>query len=80
MTKKVDVKKHVLVPKGQKLGEKEKEDLLQKYGISVSELPRIKKSDPMLGGMAARPGEVIKINRSSPTAGKTVFYRVVVSG
>ncbi len=80
MTKKVDVKKHVLVPRGQKLGEKEKEELLQRYSIGIAELPRIKKSDPMLGGMGARPGDVFRIQRNSPTAGKTVFYRVVVSG
>ena len=80
MSKKIDIKKHILVPKAQKLSEKEKDELLQKYRITTSELPRVLKHDPMLGGLGTKLGDVIKITRNSPTAGKTVFFRVVSNG
>ncbi|MBI3033834.1 DNA-directed RNA polymerase subunit H [Candidatus Woesearchaeota archaeon] len=80
MNKKIDVKKHILVPKYQKLSDKEKEELLQKYNVTTSELPRILKSDPMLAGVGAKPGDVMQITRNSSTAGRNVFYRVVVNG
>ncbi len=68
---------HALIPKHKKLSEKDKKELLDKYKITVNELPSIKKSDPALTGMDAEPGDVIKIERESPTAGSTVFYRGV---
>ncbi len=80
MNKKIDIKKHTLVPKHQKLSDKEKEDLLRKYNVTTSELPKIIKSDPMAIGLGAKTGDVIKIIRNSPTSGKTVFYRVVANG
>ncbi len=80
MNKKLDVRKHILVPKHQKLTEKEKEELLQQYNITTSELPKILKNDPMATGVAAKPGDVIEITRNSSTAGKSVFYRAVVNG
>ncbi len=80
MSKKFDVKKHALVPKSAKLSEKEKEELLQKFKITTTELPRILKTDPMLSGTNPKTGDVFKILRASPTAGRTVFYRVVGNG
>ena len=80
MNKKLDVRKHTLVPKHQKLTEKEKEELLQRYDITTSELPKIIKNDLMAVGLAAKPGDVIEITRNSSTAGKSVFYRAVVNG
>ncbi|MBI2142324.1 DNA-directed RNA polymerase subunit H [Candidatus Woesearchaeota archaeon] len=80
MKKKIDVKKHVLVPKHQKLSEREKDELLQRYGITVSELPRIIKTDPALAGLNTKPGDVLKISRKSSTSGSAAFYRVVVNG
>lgn len=80
MNKKFDIRKHVLVPKHQKLSDKEKEELLQKYGITSFELPKIVKHDPMSVSVGAKVGDVIRIVRDSQTAGKSVFYRVVVNG
>ncbi len=80
MKKKIDVKKHVLVPKHQKLSEREKAELLQRYSITTSELPRIIKIDPALAGLNAKPGDVLMISRKSATAGTSTFYRVVVNG
>ncbi len=74
---KTDVTKHALIPKHSKLGEKEKKELLEKYHISLKELPKIMKDDSAIMHLDAKPGDVIKIMRESPTAGKSVFYRGV---
>ena len=76
--KKVDIRKHVLIPKHAKLSEKEKEEILKKYGATFEDFPRILKRDAALQGMNVKYGDVIKIVRKSSTAGHTVFYRVVV--
>ena len=78
MTKKIDVTKHVLVPKHTKLSDKDKKALLGKYRITSKELPKIRKTDPAILGLQAKEGDVIKILRSSATAGEAVFYRGVV--
>ena len=69
---------HVLIPKHKKVSDKEKKDILDKYKITVNELPSISKKDPALAGMDVEAGDVIRIERRSPTAGDTVFYRGVV--
>jgi DNA-directed RNA polymerase subunit H len=81
MTKKIfDTRKHNLVYKHVKLGEKEKESILTQYDVSIAEMPKIRKRDPALAGLSAKPGDIIKIVRPSPTAGEAVYYRVVVRG
>ncbi|MBI2144146.1 DNA-directed RNA polymerase subunit H [Candidatus Woesearchaeota archaeon] len=75
---KVDVRKHVLVPKHVKLSEKEKEEVLKAYSATIENFPRILKKDPALEGLNVKYGDLIRIERKSPTAGKTVFYRTVV--
>ncbi len=75
-----DVTKHVLVPKHTKLSQKDKQKVLEKYNISEAELPKISKKDPAISKLKVEAGDVIMIERPSTTAGKTVFYRVVVSG
>ncbi|MBI2581038.1 DNA-directed RNA polymerase subunit H [Candidatus Woesearchaeota archaeon] len=76
--KKIDVKKHVLVPKHVKLSEKEKEEVLRQYNARFEDFPRILKKDAALQGINVKYGDLIKIVRKSPTARETVFYRVVV--
>ena len=68
---------HVFIPKHKKLSDKEKKELLDEYKITVNELPVIKKNDPGLAGLDVDVGDVIKIERASPTVGNTVFYRGV---
>ena len=72
-------KAHILVPEHSKISEKEKHELLEQYRITDKELPRILKADAAIAHLDVKPGDVIKISRKSPTAGETVFYRVVVS-
>lgn len=78
MKKKFKVDKHILIPKHVKLSEAQKEKLLEKYNISLKDLPRILKIDPAIVTLDAKTSDVIKIMRNSPTAGEAVFYRVVV--
>jgi DNA-directed RNA polymerase subunit H len=73
-----EIKKHALVPKHEKLSEKEKEEVLKQYNSTTENFPRILKKDPALAGMNVKFGDMIKITRKSVTAGETVFYRVVV--
>jgi len=78
MKKKIEIKEHVLIPKHTKLNDKEKKELLERYGISLKNLPKIKKNDPAILSLDAKPGDVIKIERKSLTAGKAIYYRSVV--
>ncbi len=70
--------KHELVPKHEVLSPEEAEKLLKKYRIKAYQLPRIKASDVAVIAIGAKLGDVIKITRDSPTAGKHVTYRIVV--
>jgi len=69
---------HILVPKHEILSDEEVKELLKILGISKEQLPKIKSTDPIIKEIGAKPGDVIKITRESLTAGKSVFYRLVV--
>jgi DNA-directed RNA polymerase subunit H len=75
--KKEDIQKHELVPSHVILSEEEVEKLLETYGIARAQLPRILIDDPVTKSINAKEGDVIKIIRESPTAGKSVSFRVV---
>ena len=75
-----DVGKHIFVPKHSKVSEAEKEKILQQYNITIKELPKIFKNDAALAKLELKSGDVIKIERESKTAGRSVYYRVVVEG
>ncbi|MBW2981309.1 DNA-directed RNA polymerase subunit H [Candidatus Woesearchaeota archaeon] len=77
--KKIVIKNHVLMPKHEKLSEKDKKELFEKYHIGLKELPKIKKDDPAIASLNVSVGDVIKITRPSPTAGESIFYRGVIS-
>lgn len=67
---------HILQPKHTKLKPKEVKELLEKYNISLSQLPRILSTDPAVPE-GCGSGDVLKIERKSN--GKIdVYYRVVV--
>jgi DNA-directed RNA polymerase subunit H len=76
----VDVTKHILVPKHIKMSEGEVQALLEKYNISINQLPKILKSDAAIKNLNPEVGEVFKIERESITAGKSFYYRAVVHG
>lgn len=79
MAEKFDIQTHKLVPKHTKLTEEETQKVLEQFNIAARQLPKILKTDPVLKDMDAKPGEVIKIERNSPTVGKVFFYRVVIN-
>lgn len=79
MKRKYDISKHVSVPEHIKLSDKEKEELLEKYHVSLKELPKIAKKDPAIEHLNAKEGDIIKIIRKSPTSGEAIFYRGVIN-
>jgi len=74
----IDITKHYLVPKHVILSEEEKKELLEKYKVSLLDLPKIKISDPALKNLNVKPGDVVKIIRNNPWIGEEIYYRVVV--
>lgn len=80
MTKKkqIDVLLHDLVPQHILLTKKETEDLMDKYQITVIDLPQIFEKDPIAIAIGAKEGDVIKIIRDSKTTVKSIeYYRYV---
>lgn len=71
---------HILVPKHEIVKSEEKKKLLLEYRVQPYQLPRLKASDPAAKAIGAKPGDIVKIIRDSPTAGKYVSYRYVVEG
>jgi len=75
-----DAQEHFLVPKHEKLPEKDKKVLLDRYNCEIKDLPKIFINDPAIQDLSVKAGDVIKIERASPTAGTAVYYRVVIEG
>jgi len=68
---------HKMVPPHKVLSQSEKEDIYKKYYITTDkELPEISRFDPVALAMGIRPGELVEITRSSPTAITTKYYRL----
>lgn len=74
----IKVTEHKAVPKHTILSEKEKEEILKRLNIKEEQLPKIFSSDPVVKEIEASPGDVLKIERESETAGKSIYYRLVV--
>ncbi|MEW5759918.1 MAG: DNA-directed RNA polymerase subunit H [Candidatus Thermoplasmatota archaeon] len=82
---KVQIIHHKFVPKHILISEKEEEEVLKKYKIIREQLPKIRKSDPVIRVLESelgeiRPGRIIKVIRKSYTAGESIGWRVVVEG
>jgi DNA-directed RNA polymerase subunit H len=73
-----DLFEHDIVPLHEILEEEEKQQLLSKYRVHPYQLPQVISSDPAVKAIGARPGDVLRIIRKSPTAGEHVAYRYVV--
>jgi DNA-directed RNA polymerase subunit H (RpoH/RPB5) len=73
------VTEHVLVPLHEVVSEAEKQKVLEQYKVEPFQLPRITASDAAIRHLAVKVGDLIKITRTSETAGQTVFYRIVSS-
>jgi len=75
---KFDVSVHYLVPKHTKLSEKEKNDVLETYKISLNDLPHIFMDDPAIAHLKLTTEDIIKIERPSETTEISIFYRRVI--
>jgi len=76
--KEFNVLTHELVPEHVILEEDEIKELLEKFNIIPQQLPKILVKDPTVKQIEAEEGDIIKIIRKSPTAGVTLYYRLVV--
>lgn len=72
-----DILKHQLVPEHVVLSEEEAEKVLEDMKVHAQQLPRIRSDDPVVKAIGAKEGDILKIIRESPTAGKFVTYRIV---
>lgn len=75
---KFSILEHELVPKHEVMTADEVAELLKRYGLRKEQLPKIKKSDPVIREIKAEVGDVVRITRRSRTAGKSLSYRLVI--
>ncbi len=76
----LDVRKHVHVPKHEILSAEQAKEVLGQFKVTPNQLPLIKVSDPVAKAIGAKPGQILRITRDSPTAGKAIVYRHTVEG
>jgi DNA-directed RNA polymerase subunit H len=67
---------HILQPKHSKLNEKDSKEVLQKFNVSKSQLPKIYSTDAALPD-GCQPGDMIKIERKEGEKIYT-YYRIVI--
>jgi len=77
LEKEFDILKHELVPEHIILNENEKKELFERIKITEKQLPKILTNDPVAKSIGTKEGDVLKIVRKSPTAGVSIYYRVV---
>jgi len=74
---KYNVLEHTLVPPHRICSKKEKEEIEKQYNImNEKQFPEISRFDPVAIAIGARPGELVEIIRSSPTALTSKYYRL----
>ncbi len=70
---------HKMVPHHEILNEDDIKKLLSEYNIEKEQLPKIRISDPAAVSIKAKVGDVVRVTRESPTAGKSFYYRMVIA-
>jgi len=77
---KFKVTDHELVPKHEVVPVDEAIKVLRELGVRPDQLPLMRSSDPVAKEIGAKPGDLVRVIRNSPTAGKAIIYRYVVAG
>jgi len=72
----INITENKLVPKHILLKPEEKQELLKRYKIKDSQLPKILVTDPVAKYFGLKKGEVVKIIRSSKITGQYITYRI----
>ena len=78
MSTKLNVLKHDMVPDHKIMSEEEVSALLTTYNITTEQLPKVFHDDPAVKVIGAEADDVIRIIRTSHTAGRAESYRLVV--
>ena len=74
------VSTHFLIPKHELLTREESSQILARFNASPSQFPYLLNTDPLAKEVGAKPGDFVRITRSSETAGSSTYYRYVVEG
>ena len=69
---------HFLIPKHELLTKEEASQVVARFNGSPSQFPYIQATDAIAKEVGAKPGDFIRITRTSETAGSAVYYRYVV--
>ncbi len=69
---------HMLVPKHELVTPDESAAILKRFNAAPHEFPFVLSTDPAAKSIGAKPGDFVKVTRSSETAGETTYYRYVV--
>ena len=70
---------HKMVPRHEILNEEELKKILSEFDIEKEQMPKIRISDPAAVAIKAKVGDVVRVTRDSSTAGKDIFYRLVIA-
>ena len=73
--KNISVLSYFLNPPMRVLDEKEKKEILERYGTDEAGLPKILLSDPVALELKLKARDVIEIKRREPT-GDCLYYRI----
>ncbi len=78
MSNRLNVLDHIMVPDHKIMSEEEVSQLFSSYSITSEQLPKMYHDDPAVKVIGAKIGDVIRIIRTSQTAGRAESYRLVI--